>query len=105
MVSGEGPKRYDVLMSAREGEREEDAARRLAFRDALDRCDSLKGIRERVIEANEKLKRFVPSPQERVELIREQLWSWASFLAAEVVYGHRAEDLDPFRRVWSLYDR
>jgi hypothetical protein len=104
MGMGQEVDRYRALMAAREGEREEDAARRLAFRDALDRCESIQAIRERVVKANEHLKRLVPSPEERVALIRGRLWSWASFLAAEVVYGHLAEDLDRFRRLRSRYD-
>lgn len=104
MLSGEDPKRYDVLMNARHGEREEDAARRMAFCDAVDRHQSIASIRKRVTAANEQLKRLVPSPEERVELIRSRLWPWASFVAAEVVYGHVANDLEPLCRMWSRYD-
>ena len=81
--------RYYDILSIRAGETEDDARRRRRFTSWHGMCRSVERYRGRATKAQSVLAAHGVAPEAQVAMIRVELPEWASWLAAEVVYGRK----------------
>lgn len=81
--------RYYDILSIRAGEAEDDARRRRRFTYWHVRCSAVARHRGRATKAQSVLAAHGVAPEDQVAMIRVELPEWASWLAAEVVYGRK----------------